>query len=194
MKALHSRVVLLCGVVVLAVGSAFAQSGQNDADMQKMMEMTQPGPEHQMMSKMVGKWNATGKMWMDPSAPPAESQGTMEYTAALDGRYFLGTYHGNWMGMPFEGRCVDGFDRNAKEYFSYWYDNMGTGMMAMRGTASADGKVITMKGTAFDPMAGGEVMFKSVTTWVGDNAIKYEMFSLKGGKETKSMEMIYTRM
>ena len=131
--------------------------------MQKIMEMTQPGPEHQMMTKMVGKWNAAGKMWMDPAAPPVESQGTMEYVSDLDGRYFQGTYHGNWMGMPFEGRSVDGFDRFAKEYFSYWYDNMGTGMMAMRGTASADGKIITMKGSAFDPMAGGNAEFKTVT-------------------------------
>jgi hypothetical protein len=175
-------------------GAALAQSGQNDADMQKMMEMIQPGPEHQMMTKMVGKWNSTGKMWMDPAAPPMESTGVMEYASTLDGRYFLGDYKGNWMGMPFEGRSVDGFDRFAKEYFSYWYDNMGTGMMAMRGTASADGKIITMNGSAFDPMVGANVMFKAVTTWVNDNTIKYEMFSLKGGKEIKSMEMVYTRM
>ncbi len=189
------RVILAtCALLALATaGAALAQGGQNDADMQKMMEMTQPGPEHKMLTRMVGKWNAVGKMWMDPSAPPVESQGTMEYTATLDGRYFQGTYLGNWMGMPFEGRSVDGFDRYAKEYFSYWYDNMGTGMMAMRGTASADGKVVTMKGTAFDPMVGAEASFKTVTTWVDDNTIKYEMFSLKGGKEIKSMEMVYTR-
>ena len=179
---------------LLAAGTALAQGGQNDADMQKMMEMMQPGPEHKTMMKMVGKWNATGKMWMDTSAPPLESTGVTEYTTTLDGRYFLGTYTGAWMGMPFEGRSVDGFDRYAQEYFSYWYDNMGTGMMAMRGTASADGKVITMTGTAFDPMEGAVGTFKSVTTWVDDNTMTFEMFSVKDGQDIKSMEMIYTRM
>ncbi len=188
------RVVLTtCTLLALAAaGAAMAQEGQS-ADMQKVMEMIQPGPEHKMLTRMVGKWNAVGKMWMDPAAPPIESQGTMEYAAVLEGRYFQGLYLGNWMGMPFEGRSVDGFDRFAKEYFSYWYDNMGTGMMAMRGTASADGKVVTMKGTAFDPMVGAEASFKTVTTWMDDNTIQYEMYSLKDGKEIKSMEMIYTR-
>lgn len=188
------RIILTtCTLLVLATaGAALAQEGQS-ADMQKVMEMIQPGPEHKLLTKMVGKWNAVGKMWMDPAAPPAESQGTMEYVSVLEGRYFQGTYLGNWMGMPFEGRSVDGFDRFAKEYFSYWYDNMGTGMMAMRGTASADGKVVTMKGTAFDPMVGAEASFKTVTTWVDDNTIHYEMYSLKGGEEIKAMEMTYTR-
>ncbi len=194
MKTLRMLLTTCTLLVLAASGSALAQTGQNDADMQKMMEMMQPGPEHKMMMKMVGKWSATGKMWMDTSAPPMESTGVTEYTTTLDGRYFLGTYKGAWMGMPFEGRSIDGFDRYAKEYFSYWYDNMGTGMMAMRGTASADGKVITLTGTAFDPMVGAVGTFKSVTTWVDDNTMKFEMFSVKDGKDIKSMEMIYTRM
>lgn len=194
MKTLRILVAAGTLLVLAAAGAALAQSGKDEADMQKMMEMVQPGAEHKAMSKIVGRWNAAGKMWMDPAAPPTESKGVMEYKSDLEGRYFLGAYKGELMGMPFEGRSVDGYDRFKKEYFSYWYDTMGTGVMALRGTASADGKVITMEGTSFDPSVGADVTYKTVTTWVNDNTMKFEMFSLKGGKETKAMEIVYTRM
>lgn len=189
------RIALIgCTMIMLATAGAALAADEGQPDMQKMMEMMQAGPEHKTMGKVVGKWNAAGKMWMDPSAPPQESQGAMEYKADLEGRYFIGTFTSNFMGMPFEGRSVDGYDRYNQEYFSYWYDNMGTGMMAMRGKASADGKVITMKGSSFDPMVGANAEFKTVTTWVDDNTIKYEMYGVKNGRDTKVMEMLYTRM
>jgi hypothetical protein len=190
MRLLFTAVVCLA----LAAPAAFAQSGQNEADMQKMMEMLQAGPEHQHLAKLAGKWQAAGKMWMDPSAPPMESTGVMEYTLVLDGRYVEGVYKGNFMGTSFEGRSVDGYDRFAKQYFSYWYDSMGTGMMDMHGTASADGKSVTMTGKSFDPMVNGMASFRTVSTWVDDNTINYQMFREDGGQSHKTMEIVYKRM
>jgi len=37
------------------------------------------------------------------------------------------------MGMPFEGMGLDGYDNASKEYISIWIDNMGTGIMYMKG-------------------------------------------------------------
>ena len=46
--------------------------------MAKMMKMTTPGADHQLLSPLVGKWNATVRMWMAPGAKAEESKGTSE--------------------------------------------------------------------------------------------------------------------
>jgi len=180
-----------------AAASAQPEKSAGNAEaaaMDQMMAMMQPGPEHKVLEKLVGKWSAVVKMWMDPAGPPMESGGTMEYVSVMDGRYLHGVYKGTVMGMPFEGMSVDGYDRYKKQYFSLWFDNMGTGFLDQRGTCSPDGKVMTLRGMMFNPQLGRETPVRTVNTWLDDNTLRYEMFETKDGKEVKSMEITYTRM
>lgn len=199
MRNARRAILLLSAAALLAASSAFAQAekpagGPDQAAMEQMMAMMQPGPEHQDLAKMVGKWKAHNKMWMDPSGPPMESEGASEYMAVMGGRYIHGSYKSVMMGMPFEGMSVDGYDRYKKQYFSLWFDNMGTGFLAMWGNPSADGKTMTLTGTMFDPEQGKDVAVRSVTKHIDDNTVLFEMYSMKGGKEVKAMEITYKRM
>jgi hypothetical protein len=200
MRTARAFVLMMTAAGLLATASASAQTdkpaGSPDqaAAMEKMMAMMQPGPEHQQLAKLVGKWSSVNKMWMDPAAPPMELTGVMEYVSVMGGRYLHGTYKSVMMGMPFEGMSVDGYDRYKKEYFSLWFDNMGTGFIDMRGTRSPDGRTTVMKGLMFNPQLGKDSPVRSVTTWIDDNTIRYEMFETKDGKEARSMEVTYKRM
>jgi hypothetical protein len=199
MRSARAFVLLMAAASLLAAASAVAQSDKpaqspDQAAMDQMMAMMQPGPEHQQLAKLVGKWSAVNKMWMDPAGPPMESAGVVEYVSVMDGRYLHGVYRGTVMGMPFEGMSVDGYDRYKKQYFSLWFDNMGTGFIDLRGTCSADGKTMSLKGMMFDPALGKDAPVRSVTTWLDDKTIRYEMFETKAGKEVRSMEITYTRM
>ncbi len=184
-----------------ACGWARAQSqpkpaGQPPAggpDMEKIMQMMQPGPEHQELMKLAGKWHAVNKMWMDPSGEPMVSEGTAEWKPILGGRYLEGHYTATIMGQPFEGLSIDGYDRYKKQYCSIWLDTMGTGMLVSTGGMSPDHKTMTMKGSMFDPYANADVTTRSVSTFVDDNTLRMEMYSSKDGRETKSMEVVYTR-
>ncbi len=195
---------LLAGTTVLAQQAkmktkekpAAAQTGSKGMDekaMQAMMALGQPGPQHQILARMVGKWKAVNKMWMGPGEPQ-ESEGTMECTSMLGGRYFHGHYESQFMGQPFEGNSLDGYDNAQHRYFSLWIDNMSTACVRMDGTASPDGKTITYKGKMYDTSLGKEVPVRSVVRWVDDNTIKSEMYRTAGGKESKTMEITYTRM
>jgi hypothetical protein len=199
MRSARAFVLLMAAASLLVTAAASAQpdkpaKGPDPAAMEQMMAMMQPGPEHQYLAKVVGKWSAVNRMWMDPSAPRVESTGTVEYMSVMGGRYLHGSYKSVMMGMPFEGMSVDGYDRYKKQYFSLWFDNMGTGFMDMRGSRSADGKTMTLTGMALDPELGKDAPVRSVTTWLDDNTIRYEMFETKAGKEFKMMEIVYTRM
>jgi hypothetical protein len=132
-------------------------------------------------------------MWMD--GQETKSEGTTHMEWAMDGRYMISKHSGNWMGMPFQGMGIDGYDNVDSKYFTIWIDNMGTGYMTADGAASADGKTITYKGKAKDPALGKMVDYRMVSTVTGPDSYKFEMYCTKPGeKEEKAMEIVATRV
>lgn len=64
----------------------------------------------------------------------------------------------------------------------------------MEGTASADGKTITLKGRHDEP-SGGHMMHRAVWKIVDNNTQTFDMYGTHGhgGKEMKLLEIVYTR-
>ncbi|RZJ63354.1 MAG: DUF1579 domain-containing protein [Flavobacterium sp.] len=96
-------------------------------------EYATPGDVHKLIATDVGSWNATMKMWSDPTKEPETSQASVEIKMIFGGRYQEARYKGKVMGMDFEGVGTMGFDNASKKVVSTWYDNMGTGIMYMKG-------------------------------------------------------------
>ena len=169
-------------------------SPQQQAAMEKYMKAATPGPEHQRLAKLAGKWKLQVTSWMAPGAPPQTSEATAEYTSLLGGRYVQQEVHGSMEGQPFEGRGVEGYDNVTKESFGTWIDSMGTGMMVMRGKCAADAKKCTYKGTVSDAVAGKPVPVTEIVTFKDDDHFSFEMHGPgPKGKPYKMMEITYTR-
>jgi hypothetical protein len=165
-----------------------AQPPATDPGMQAMMTAMTPGEHHEHMKKLVGNYNYTIKMWMDPAAPPTESTGKRTAEMILGGRFLEEKFTGNFMGMPFEGIGLMGYDNINKQYVGTWMDNMSTGIMDMHGTC--DSGTWNMTGESTDPMTGKKMTTRSVTKVVDDNTFTMEMFGPGAdGKEVKMMEM-----
>ena len=202
-------IAVLCLLALVSVPVLAQQPGQDKGqekppagmppmdspEMQAMMAAMSPGPEHKLLSRMVGDWTFTNKMWMDPSAPPAEGSGTMHAETILGGRYVHAVWKGNFMGMPFEGHAIEGYDNVSKKHVSSWVDNMSTAIMYSTGTCEQNGKVCTSTSQEMlDPMTNKMTSFRSVVTWTGDNSFKMEMYAKPaGGAEMKGMEMTVTK-
>src|SRR5262245_10930235 len=108
---------------------AAPNGGGDDAKtMEFMQKYATPGPEHQVLKQLAGSWTCTVKMWMKPGAPAQESPATEEAKMIMGDRYLLQSVKGNFMGMPFEGSAVMGYDNLKKKYVGAWVDNMGTGI------------------------------------------------------------------
>src|SRR5437764_8444463 len=175
-----SKLVLLLTAATFAAPVAKAQDAGTQAPpqmsaaeqemMQKYMKAATPGPEHQKLAKMAGKWKMQVTAWMMPGAPPEKSEGTAEFKPILGGRYIRQEIKGTMGGQPFEGQGTLGFDNVTKERFVTWTDSMSTGLLVMRGKCPADAKKCTTRGQATDAVAGKMVSF-SVTTimTVGDH-------------------------
>jgi hypothetical protein len=159
------------------------------------MKYATPGPHHEHMKETVGRWNTTTRFWMAPGTEPAETEGTSEFTSIMGGRYVLEKFHGNMMGMPFEGMNLMGYDNFRQEHVSVWVDNMSTTMMFMHGSCDADKGEITMEGTYDDVMTGEKnKKMKGTVHLKGKDEFTYEMY-MPGpdGEMFKSLEIVYTR-
>jgi hypothetical protein len=171
---------LLAAVFSCSMLSAIAQT---DADMKAMMAYSTPGEIHKMLGQSAGIWKGNITMWAQPGAPATNSLGEATNEMILGGRYLQSKNTGNFMGMPFEGIGITGYDNAKKVFVSSWIDNMGTGMLCMTGTWDAATRSVHFSGSMVDPMSGKDIPVREVL----------EMYSSAEGKDFKNMEIRYTR-
>lgn len=185
--------------IMLTVSPALAKEKKHEKrmDKQAMMELWKklgtPGEPHKLFAGLAGSWTTTTKEWMEPGKPPTESTGTADMKMLLDGRFLYQEFNGNMMGQPFSGIGIDAYDNMTKKYVTAWMDTMGTGIFIMEGTASTDGKTITLKGQHAEP-GGGQMKHRALWKIVDSNTQTFDMYGTHhGGKEMKMMEITYTR-
>ncbi|MDP1948026.1 MAG: DUF1579 domain-containing protein [Nitrospirota bacterium] len=198
MRFVQFAVATLSVVLTLSPALAKEKKHEKPMDQQAMMELwkklAQPGEPHKLFASLAGSWTTQTKEWMEPGKPPMESAGTAETKMLLDGRFLYQEYNAQMMGQPFSGIGIDGYDNVTKKYVTAWIDTMGTGIFFMEGTASADGKTITLKGSHPEP-GGGKMSHRAVWKIQDSNNQTFEMYGTHGhgGKEMKFLEIVYTR-
>ena len=197
MRFIYLAVTTLC--VTLAVATALAKDKKSEKQMdpQAMMEtykkLATPGEPHKLFASLAGSWTTKTKEWMEPDKPPMESTGSAEMTMLLDGRFLQQEFTGDMMGQRYSGVGISAYDNLRKRYVTMWIDTMGTGIFTMEGTASADGKTITLKGQHAE-LGGGQMTHRAVWKIVDSNTQTFDMYGThEHGKEMKMMEITYTR-
>ncbi len=187
----------LLGGTLLA-GFALASDKKADPKMEEMMKKMEaagtPGPAHKALDSLVGDWNAEVKMWMDPAAPPNVTKATAKNTWIMGNRFVQQDFKGEFMGKPFRGMGVTGYDNMKKSYSNVWIDDMSTGMFNAEGKTQDGGKVITFEGTYACPETGElNKPSKQVYRILSRDKHVFEMHDPSKGANTKTMEITYTR-
>lgn len=181
---------LLIAASLFFMPAAFAQS---DADMQAWMDYMTPGDMHSMLASYDGTWKEEITHWMAPGAPPVKQESEMTSEMIMDGRYQRSVHRGDFQGMPFIGESVTGYDNARKVFVNTWIDNMGSGIMYSEGAYDPTVKAINYIGSMTDPTSKKVLKVREVHTFVDDNTQKLEMYLTQDGKETKTMEIVFTR-
>lgn len=184
---------LICFLVTLFNFHLLAQMDEN-AQKAWTAYMT-PGDVHKMIAKSDGQWKEDVSWWMTPGQEPMKSTATCTNTMILGGRYQQSINKGTMMGMPFEGIGILGYD-NAEKMFNYtWIDNMGTGVMNLKGTWDDATRTINFTGFSIEPVTGKQIPVKEPFTIVDDNNQLMQMYMTGAdGKDVKTMEIKFTRM
>ena len=165
----------ICTIAVaglLAVSAARAQ------------ELPKPGPEHEVLKKLEGTWEATAK------SGGMESKGTMTYKMALGGLWLMSKYEGDFAGTKFEGHGMDSYDPTKKKFVTVWVDTMATSPLVMEGTYDKDKKALTMAGEG-PGMDGKPTRYKTVTEMKDDDNTVFNLYM--GDAKEPMMTITYKR-
>ena len=185
--------ILMVASVAIAKEKIVEQHMNPQAMMDMYKKLATPGEPHKLFASLAGSWTTKNKEWMEPNKPPVESTGTVEMKMLLDGRFLQQDWVGQMMGQPYTGIGISAYDNISKRYVTNWMDTMGTGIFSMEGTASADGKTITLTGQHPEP-GGGHMTHRAIWKIVDANTQTFDMYGAHhGGKEMKMMEITYTR-
>jgi hypothetical protein len=191
--ALSGFFILLVASLAIAKDKKAEQPMDSQAMRELYTKLATPGKPHKLFASLAGSWTTKTKERMEPGKPATETSGSAEMKMLLDGRFLQQEYTGQMMGHAFSGIGIDGYDNIRKKYVTAWMDTMGTGFFMMEGTASADGKTITLTGQHPEP-GGGNMTHRAIWKIVDSNNQTFDMYGAHhGGKEMKMMEITYTR-
>ncbi|WP_435018718.1 DUF1579 family protein [Tundrisphaera sp. TA3] len=185
------RSMLALGLLFLG-SAAFAQDRVAAPAPGQEMPMPKPGPEHEVLRKDVGVWDATIELTMEPGGKPEVTRGTATNTM-VGGFWLVEDFQGEMFGKPFHGHSITGWDASRKKYVGTWVDSMSPGFSAVVGTV--DPKTHAMHATVEGPSPqGGAMKMRSTTEWKGDGTRVFTMFSPEGqGEEFAMMKITYKR-
>lgn len=175
--------------------AAAPASPDRQAMMDAWVKAATPGPQHaQLAEHFVGTWDTKQTMWMDPSAPPMVETGKSVDTAVLGGRHIQTQFTSQFMGQPFIGIGLMGYDNVRGKYTASWVDNMSTGLMTSEGDYDPATKTYTFTGTMADPMHdGAPITVRETVRIIDADHHVMEMFEQRDGEQVRTMQIEYTR-
>ena len=192
MKAVRFAAFAALCMVVTSI-SADDKKMDMQAMQAEMMKHAMPGEAHKVFETFAGKWDYTGKMWMDPKAEPQAMKGKCECEIIMDGRFMVDNMHSTDAAMPFEGKGIWGFDNHKQKFVYSWIDSWSTSIMNGEGAWDKSKNTMSAVGECYCPVMKGNMKMRDVTVVKPNGTIHREFFSNMGGGEMKMMEIDYTR-
>lgn len=195
-------VTLVCGMWLgMWLGQALAQepgkmpemTPEQKAEMEAYQKAGTPGDPHKMMASHAGTYDTKVRMWHEPGGPMMEETGTATRSMTLGDRVQVEEFKSTFMGEPYTGHGMSGYDNVTKKYWATWNDSMSTGVMVSEGTCDAQG-ACKFTGTTHDPVKKKPIKLRMTSQWTNPTT---EVFTMYGpdrkGKEYKMMEITYTK-
>jgi Protein of unknown function (DUF1579) len=150
-------------------------------------------PELDVLKKWVGNWDATiestgrdGKPVTNPATATVKLSG---------GRWLVTDFDGTFMGGPFIGHEVLGYDPVAKKYLLNWVDSAATSFSTGEGTYNPQTKTLTLSVTGRDDASGKMVTWRQVDIWKDADHHDWTLRAItpKDAKEHIQMTIRYRR-
>lgn len=170
-------------------------TAEQAAMMEAWTKASTPGaPQQQLGAHFAGDWTVKSSMWMDPSAPPMVSEGRAVNTAEFGGRHVRSRYTGTFMGAPFQGEALTSYDNTKGKFVNLWIDSVNTGQYFSVGDYDAATRSYVFRGEMSDPTKPDKkTAMRDVLKVVDKDHYTMESYEVRDGKETRMMQLEYTR-
>lgn len=162
---LNLRTLIVSSLVLggAATAAVFSPLVQDDEEMQ----MPQPTEQHKMLMKAAGEWEGTITFKM-PDGTEAEAPCT-ETVTKLGELWIQSEFSMEYMGTPFEGRALMGYQTADEKLVGTWVDAWTPYLAVMEGEMDMESGTTEMKWEAPAQGSGEIVPHRSVTEWSDDS-------------------------
>ena len=184
-----SSIVAFFAVLFLLGGAQFLSAQEG-----KQVQPPSPGPEHKIISKLIGKWEVKQHFRMTPEQPFMESHGTDISRSGPGGLWLVSDYTAEFIGQKFVGHGTLGYDPIKKKYVGTWIDSMSTGLNVYEGTHDEKTNTINYTHRATDPQTGKEMTYRSKIVIADNDHYTMSMYmKAPDGREFESLRLDYSR-
>ena len=162
------KALLLGGMIIGSMAEVSAADSTRRITVQDAIdpEAWQPGVEHQLLDRLEGDW-VTDTIMKKPGLQTTQTQGISSNRWILGGRFMEFSRQAHDEG-PVVGRSILGFDEHAA-YFSVKFDSLVGRPITARGDYDEENESIIFSGTVFNRQAGGEVPFRQILEFHGED-------------------------
>jgi len=144
-------------------------------------------PEAKRLEAWVGTWDA------EVTAMGQTTKGSEVCRIECGGNWLVTEFDGSFMGMPYQGRGLTGWDASKGAYAGTWVDSTGGPMSVYANGAFTDGgKTFRALVDSLD-MAGKPARFEYLSTFPDARTRTFEVIQVDGGKRELQMKIAYRR-
>ena len=190
----------LCATLLIPAVSALQEPAQKEvladhaAMMAKAKRFIEPGQNHKLLERFLGKWNTETRFFMGGRSTPPE-KGTAECAWLMKGRWLKYESSGTMMGRPSQVFMIIGYDNFRHNYVTAAVSSLDTALLHSEGHTDQGGKVLLTYGP-LDEYLTGEVakMVKYIWRFTSEDKMLFEVHDLAIGEQnTKVVEVTYSK-
>jgi len=150
-------------------------------------------PETDVLKQWVGDWDATIESTGRDGKPVTNPAKTT--VKLLGKRWLITDFEGTFLGAPFLGHEVLGYDPIDKKYVLNWIDGMATGFATGEGHFDPATKTLTLTVSGRDDSKGTMANWRQIDIWKDADHHDWTLrvVSPKDGKEQIQMTIRYSR-
>lgn len=182
--------------VLLLPALAVGQEPPPPEVIERVRALSQPGPEHTVLSGLSGTWDQEIRVWPEPGGEAMTSKGVGTAKMMLGGRFLEIRSVTDMFGVQGESISIIGFDRRHEEFTILGLDTFGTYWVAAAGAVVGD--TIVMRGRDTDPVIGHtqeyefRVHVRDADTWTLEIVFLDEMHT-RGKGPFRMVEIVSRR-
>ncbi len=191
MKLLLSTLVLFASSLGFASPVPTATGDLAAIDVLAPQEPMRPGPQHAMLQKLAGTWDAV-VITKDATGAEQKTKGRLVTQKHTD-FHTVDSYEGEFMGMKMLGHGINGYCTVKKQFFTFWTDSMTPSPMTVTGDYDSKKRELVMTGECHG-MSGKLEKCRTVTSYQDDDHYAWVFFgSGPDGKVMQFLRIEYTR-
>ncbi|MBK7644398.1 MAG: DUF1579 family protein [Planctomycetes bacterium] len=172
-----------------------ALSKDADGGMARWMATCKAGPAHARLKELLGSYEMTMRMRMDPSKPPVETKGNAEVSWLVEGKWLQLKSSIQMFGRKVDSTTILGYDNFKERYVSAACDSLQTTLNTASGHFDQSGDNLILWGTIDEPMTPEQdKAVRYIYRGFGQDKWTFEVHDMMiGESDTKVLEFEYAR-